>query len=206
MRHKGIWALQNSPSLRNDTNCFQTPHLQTVSENPGQKSAPHSLDVSVLHLLLYIYIYIYIFFFFFFFFFLIYLTVLGFRCWHLRSNSLTRNRTQAPCIGTAESQPLDHQGSPSSFNFNERRLGHTHFCILPHPISSWICHLESLAYLLVSAVPKAPAKRLSLLLSQGFTSQVSPNVTSSPPCGGEKTGRSLRESPGRTPETQEPWL
>ena len=198
MRHKGIWALQNSPSLRNDTNCFQTPHLQTLSENPGQKSAPHSLDVSVLHLLLYIYIYI--------FFFLIYLTVLGFRCWHLSSNSLTRNRTQAPCIGTAESQPLDHQGSPSSFNFNERRLGHTHFCILPHPISSWICHLESLAYLLVSAVPKAPAKRLSLLLSQGFTSQVSPNVTSSPPCGGEKTGRSLRESPGRTPETQEPWL
>ena len=26
--------------------------------------------------------------------------------------SLTRDRTQAPCIGSMESSPLDHQGSP----------------------------------------------------------------------------------------------
>ena len=28
------------------------------------------------------------------------------------SSSLVRNRTQAPSSGSAESQPLDHQGSP----------------------------------------------------------------------------------------------
>ena len=27
-------------------------------------------------------------------------------------SSLTRDQTQAPCIGSAEYQPLDHQGSP----------------------------------------------------------------------------------------------
>ena len=32
--------------------------------------------------------------------------------WHLGSNSLTRDRTQAPYIGSAEFQPLNHQGSP----------------------------------------------------------------------------------------------
>ena len=31
---------------------------------------------------------------------------------HVGSSSLTRDRTQAPCIGSSESQPLDHQGSP----------------------------------------------------------------------------------------------
>ena len=30
------------------------------------------------------------------------------------SSSLTRDQTQAHCIGSAESQPLDHQGSPYS--------------------------------------------------------------------------------------------
>ena len=29
-----------------------------------------------------------------------------------RSSSLTRDRSRAPCIGSAESYPLDHQGSP----------------------------------------------------------------------------------------------
>ena len=30
----------------------------------------------------------------------------------VRSSSLTRDRTRAPCIGSVESYPLDHQGSP----------------------------------------------------------------------------------------------
>ena len=30
---------------------------------------------------------------------------------HVESSSLTKYRTQAPCIGSVESQPLDHQGS-----------------------------------------------------------------------------------------------
>ena len=34
--------------------------------------------------------------------------------WHVRSSSLTRDQTWAPCIRSAESQPLDHQGSPSN--------------------------------------------------------------------------------------------
>ena len=33
---------------------------------------------------------------------------------HVGSSSLTRNWTQAPCIGSRESYPLHHQGSPSN--------------------------------------------------------------------------------------------
>ena len=32
---------------------------------------------------------------------------------HAGSSSLTRDQTWAPCIGSTESYPLDHQGSPS---------------------------------------------------------------------------------------------
>ena len=32
---------------------------------------------------------------------------------HAGSSSPTRDRTRAPCIGSMESYPLDHQGSPS---------------------------------------------------------------------------------------------
>ena len=34
-------------------------------------------------------------------------------------SSLTREQTQAPCIGSVESQPLDHQASPYFHNLNE---------------------------------------------------------------------------------------
>ena len=34
------------------------------------------------------------------------------------SSSLTRDRIQAPCIGSMESQPLDHQENPSPFILN----------------------------------------------------------------------------------------
>ncbi|XP_073647765.1 phosphatidylinositol-glycan biosynthesis class F protein isoform X1 [Tursiops truncatus] len=37
---------------------------------------------------------------------------------HVRPSSLTRDGTQAPCIGSAESYLLRHQGSPSSFLFS----------------------------------------------------------------------------------------
>ena len=37
---------------------------------------------------------------------------------HVGSSSLARNQTWAPCAGSAESQPLDHQGRPrTSFIF-----------------------------------------------------------------------------------------
>ena len=44
-------------------------------------------------------------------------TVLGlsFGMWDL--SSLTRDRTQAACTGSVDSQPLDHQGSPKDFAF-----------------------------------------------------------------------------------------
>ena len=35
---------------------------------------------------------------------------LQFSLWHVGPSSLTRAQTQAPCIGSAESQPQDHQG------------------------------------------------------------------------------------------------
>ena len=36
----------------------------------------------------------------------------NFQLWHVGSSSLTRDQTWTPCIGTAESQLLDHQESP----------------------------------------------------------------------------------------------
>ena len=37
--------------------------------------------------------------------------------WHAGSSSLTGDQTQAPCTGSAESQPLDHQGSSITMDF-----------------------------------------------------------------------------------------
>ena len=34
---------------------------------------------------------------------------------HVGSSSPTRDATQAPCIGSVESYPLDHQGSPQNY-------------------------------------------------------------------------------------------
>ena len=42
-------------------------------------------------------------------------SVQGLYLWLVGSSSLTRNQTQAPCIGRAESQPLGHQGSPQIY-------------------------------------------------------------------------------------------
>ena len=38
---------------------------------------------------------------------------------HVGSSSLTRDRTRAPCIGSAESYPLYHQGSPPKMHFRK---------------------------------------------------------------------------------------
>ena len=39
---------------------------------------------------------------------------------HAGSSSLTRDWTWAPCIGSTESYPLDHQGHPPLFSLNSR--------------------------------------------------------------------------------------
>ena len=65
---------------------------------------------------------------FFFFSIFIYLATQGLSCGvralqflHVASSSLTRDQTQAPCTGSAQSQPLDHQGSPQAqFFFSYR--------------------------------------------------------------------------------------
>ena len=48
------------------------------------------------------------------------------------SSSLTRDGTQAPCIGNTESWPLDHQGSPNSafLNDEKRYLREEKMCFL----------------------------------------------------------------------------
>ena len=38
-----------------------------------------------------------------------------FQLWHVGSSSLTRGQTQAPCNGSSQSRPLDHQGCPMLF-------------------------------------------------------------------------------------------
>ena len=47
----------------------------------------------------------------FFFFFQLKKFFFGHAAWHVGSQFLNRNRTYTPCIGSAESQPLDHQNS-----------------------------------------------------------------------------------------------
>ena len=46
----------------------------------------------------------------------IFIAACGLLSWgmHAGSSSPTRDGTQAPCIGSAESYPLDHQGSPNN--------------------------------------------------------------------------------------------
>ena len=53
-----------------------------------------------------------------------------FRCagsllWHVGSNSLPKDRTQVPCIGSEKSYPLGHQRSPTP------RISDTHYLPLP---------------------------------------------------------------------------
>ena len=46
------------------------------------------------------------------------------------SSSLTRGQAQAPCIGSLESQPLDHEGSPWGVPSNNYVLTHS----MPHTV------------------------------------------------------------------------
>ena len=46
---------------------------------------------------------------------------------HVGSSSLTRYRTQAPCIGSVESYPLCHQGSPPSLRFYCKQVSLLYF-------------------------------------------------------------------------------
>ena len=54
----------------------------------------------------------------------------NFQLRHVESSSLTRDGTWAACIGSAESQPLDHQGSPGckflfASNFKQKNCKNT---------------------------------------------------------------------------------
>ena len=48
---------------------------------------------------------------------------------HVGSSSLTRDRTLAPCIGSVESYPLDHQGSPPHYIYS------SYFLNLPQTVT-----------------------------------------------------------------------
>ena len=48
---------------------------------------------------------------------------------HAGSSSPTRGQTRAPCIGSVESYPLDHQGSPGNVLGLERALSYKDVCI-----------------------------------------------------------------------------
>ena len=56
-------------------------------------------------------------------------------------SSPVRDRTRVPCIGSAESSSLDHQGSPSPDDFNMQPKLHfllepDHSLIIPHSFSA----------------------------------------------------------------------
>ena len=64
---------------------------------------------------------------------------------HVGSSSLTRDGTWAPCLGSAESYPLDHQGSPPPTFFSPQfnnifwrcfMLIRKHLCYLVSPLHS----------------------------------------------------------------------
>ena len=58
------------------------------------------------------------------------------------SSSLIRDQTQAPCIGSTESQPLDHQESPWNphFKYFPLKLGVSGCCSVSD--SFWPCGLQ----------------------------------------------------------------
>ena len=51
---------------------------------------------------------------------------------HVGSCSLTRDPTQTSCIGSTESYPLDHQGSPTSLHFYRSFLSYRFKCCNDH--------------------------------------------------------------------------
>ena len=70
--------------------------------------------------------------------------------WHGGSSSLTRDGTQAPCIGSTESQPLDHQGIPPCAHLklplsSQARI---HSCKWQIRLGNflWSCHLLLFPY------------------------------------------------------------
>ena len=89
----------------------------------------------------------------------IYLAVPGLSCgtrdlplWHAGSGSLTRGRTWASCIDSAEFEPLDHQGSPSGAYFlgcrDRPKNSHEIFIFLRYELlyyhSGYFSHLTKL--------------------------------------------------------------
>ena len=72
-------------------------------------------------------------------------------------SSLIRDQTHAPCRGSAESSPLDHQGSPSCCGFDfhilmSNDIGHLLMCLLASVYLLWrIVHSNPLSsqYILV---------------------------------------------------------
>ena len=68
------------------------------------------------------------------------------KCWHRGSllqwdlSSLTRDWTRAPCIGSMESKPLGHQGSPKTLLVTMSTCGPCHFCSrYPSVCSIYVC-------------------------------------------------------------------
>ena len=61
---------------------------------------------------------------------------------HAGSSSPTRDRTWAPCIGSAESYPLDHQGSlPTCFDWSENLLHKAFISIISNSKQHDLCVL-----------------------------------------------------------------
>ena len=77
--------------------------------------------------------------------------------WGMRDlSSLTRDWTWAPCIGSAEPWPLDHQGSPKSYttfnhflNLNLNSRKHSLYLLLPLQLSYHIVQTSFLSPLTV---------------------------------------------------------
>ena len=79
---------------------------------------------------------------------------------HAGSSSLTRDQTQAPCIGSAESYPLDHQGGPQkNINYQNGPSKHNYFCRCDRE------HLKNI----VPTYPPSPKYQTLLILWRNST-------------------------------------
>ena len=79
--------------------------------------------------------------------------------WHVGSNSLTRDLTQVPCIGSLESQSLDHQGIPTLcfFFFSQ----HIHLSV-EHDINKLMLTISGLQSLKLNHLLQLYLKSLNL--------------------------------------------
>ena len=95
------------------------------------------------------------------------------------SSSLTRDQTQAPCVGSVESEPLDHQGSPSFLKHFEKKILYSTF-IYSFPSAFHFFMLIQVPTLFIIFLPEECSfnisHKTSLVVMKSFSFYLSGNL------------------------------